>query len=290
MPGKLHHRIALCALVLAAPAAPASAQAPEAWKAILYQQEEFARFVHALPLVQMEFNPNNPGSRLATIYRQLAAWSGKRPALFPAQTGNIGQAHHGGVILIDVSKLTEVDSVLAFWLAHEWGHVALGHTDNLVHSGSIWELRALPSAREDAADRYAARFLADHGYDITPAVQNLHKLPDSPRNHSHSPSAVRARNVEQAYREATGAAAPASAGPVCAQRRVACGHAQPCQHRAPCVHPAHGFDVAHPYDVDPWGNAGPCQHRGPCQHALHSFDQAHNADAVHEFDTVEDCE
>ena len=169
-----------------------------------YQYDEWQKYLEALPSVSSEFNPSNPNSRVGRVYRQLVQDTGKQFRVFPAQTGNIGQAHAGGLILIDISKLSEPTPVLAFWLAHEWAHLELGHQPNIYRPQGTTQWQVVPTQREDQADIWAARFLARQGYPVEQVVQHLRQLPHSPYDHSHSEGWVRAQNVQNAYSQVGG--------------------------------------------------------------------------------------
>ena len=172
----------------------------------MYGQEEFLKYVAALPRVQLEFNPYNSNSKIAKIYRHLVKHSGKNFPVLPAQTYNGGQAHQGGIIIIDISKLSEPKEVLAFWLAHEWGHQDLGHTANIWQPSPVqkWKYRVLPTAKEDEADEYAAEFLAKYGYSIDRVVWMISRLPSDPNAHAYSDGPIRAKKVKATYLRAKG--------------------------------------------------------------------------------------
>lgn len=267
--------ITVVILIISLMPSQASGQMPSSWETYLYNQSEFVKYLNALPSVNMEFNPYNTSSRVGRIYRELVSFSGKEFALFPAQTGTIGQAHNGGIIIIDISKLSEPDEILAFWLAHEWGHQDLGHATNIYkpYQSNSWQIRELPTEKEDSADRYAAKFLRHEGYSIDRVLAHLESLPTSPYDHSHSPGWQRARIVSNAYRGDSN------------RKKIPCQHQVACQHLVACTHAAHSFDTYHPYDVNFYGVAVQCTHRIPCQHPLHQYgDAAHPYDTLHEFD------
>jgi hypothetical protein len=138
-------------------------------------------------------------SRAYAVYQQFQAHSGKSFPVYLAQTFQWGQAHYGGTIVLDVSSTNKAAPILAFILAHEWGHEDLGHQPNLYNPyGNQWRIRASPTQEEDEADEYAGAFLARYGYDIRVVTQFLSTLPYSPHGDSHSDGPARARTVASA--------------------------------------------------------------------------------------------
>ena len=280
-------------------------QYPPQWEQYIHQRKEFVKYLNGLPLISSELDPFNSQSRVGKIYRKLVKYSGKHFPLYTAQTNQIGQAHHGGIIIIDISKLNEPEEILAFWLAHEWGHQDLGHQSNIYQpvQKTKWEYNILPTKKEDEADAYAAKFLAEMDYDIDSVVYQLSKLPTNPFNHSHSDGPLRALHVKKVYESASsdGSLVRHPEGHI-----VECTHGSihpkgelvPCQHwprhgdgdLIPCQHgPLHPRGdivrcqhfVTNPYDpfgrpiqVHPGGDLFPCTHGAvhrngdlvPCQH------------------------
>jgi hypothetical protein len=105
--------------------------------------------------------------RTYEIYKQLVEYSGMDYPIVFGQTFNWGQAHNGGLIIIDYSTINKNSHILAFVFAHEWGHQALGHQANIYHpSGSSWRYRSSSTQSEDQADIYSGKFLATYGYDL----------------------------------------------------------------------------------------------------------------------------
>jgi hypothetical protein len=135
------------------------------------------------------------------IYQQLVQYSGMRFPIYYAQTFQWGQAHNGGVILLDYSILAKSEDVLAFVMAHEWGHEALGHQANLYNpSGNVWRFKKGLTEDEDAADVYAGEFLAKYNYDISAVTKFLRNAPSGPHGEdTHSSGSKRATIVANSY-------------------------------------------------------------------------------------------
>jgi len=133
------------------------------------QANEHAALRSAALLVRTSgWEPLN--ARVQRVVRALEAWSGRTFPVLAAQTFCWGQAHAGGVILLDVSSAAQSSAVLAFRLAHEWGHQALGH-----HAAQ--RARFSHTELEDEADVYAGRFLFAGGYDVEAVKRALGRLP-----------------------------------------------------------------------------------------------------------------
>lgn len=185
----------------------ASAQVDYSWASAQQQQREQAkwqtdewyRYFRATWHLPEITDPIT--STAAAVYRQLAAYSGMQFAVLPAQNFTIGMAHHGGVILIDLSTLErgqEHPEVLAWALGHEWGHEALGHASNFYRQPTgVWNFKASPSSNEDEADQYSARFLARNDYDDLDALQAY--LEPLPADATHRSGRERWRNIKRAY-------------------------------------------------------------------------------------------
>jgi len=236
---------------------PSSAQPMSPWQ---WKQQEVEDFFRGATEVQ--FNGwQRLNAKVMAVVRQLVVHSGMVFRVVPAQTGNIGQAHNGGWILLDLSIVASSDKHMEFWLAHEWGHEALGHAANYVHPyGKPWTFAANSTKNEDDADAYAANFLCKAGYSVEPVLAMLESLPESPPEDNHSTGTLRARTVARAYASAgctadvSGSSGPSAPQPsrVC---RTSCTHQQHAMGDvSACVHPFHAFDLI------------PCQHSclGPC--------------------------
>ncbi|MBB5636903.1 hypothetical protein HDE68_002816 [Pedobacter cryoconitis] len=207
------------------------------------------------------------------IYRQLVSYSNMDYYIVLGQTFNWGQAHNGGIIIIDYSSINKNANILAFMFAHEWGHQALGHQENIYHpSGSNFRFKTSATQYEDEADIYAGKFLASYGYDINIVCNYLNALPEND-DHTHSTGGERAALVREGYRYIK----RSSGGEHSSSVRVACQHqAHPDGHSTACIHPLHSYGdliacvhVCNGY----YGNTTPCHPNGdliPCAHAMHS--------------------
>jgi hypothetical protein len=168
------------------------------------------------------------------IHGQLVQYSRRSYPVIVGQTGNWGQASAAGHILLDLATLRESRDILAFKLAHEWAHLALGHgsphrsaespgavrspnppgTENVgpsVRSAenpgtvpsplrSAWDSPGFsasdsPTATEDDADRWAGAFLRHYGYDLEAVAGYLRQQPYDPNDRTHSPGRDRAELV-----------------------------------------------------------------------------------------------
>ena len=135
-------------------------------------------------------------ARVNRVIAQLESWSGEQFTVVPTQTFNWGQAHANGIIYFDVSSAMQSDSVLAFRLAHEWGHEALGHQPNIYNPMGRARMIMSPTQDEDEADVYAGKFLCSNGYDVDEVEANLRRYP-AITGDSHSSGAQRAQNVAE---------------------------------------------------------------------------------------------
>lgn len=223
-----------------------------------------------------------------TIYNQLKNYTGMDyPVLF-VQTFNWGQAHNGGLIFIDYSSLNKNVNILAFVLAHEWGHEALGHEANIYHpNGSGWQCSS-DKEKEDEADDYAGKFMAKYGYNLDVVYSYLRNLPDM-GDDTHSTGPERAETIRSAYQSVSGGGGGnTSGGGGSRQRVVPCTHpAHPYGDFSPCTHAMHPYGDVYPcthtcsgpygyYKCHPNGDVAPCRHpahpngdASPCVHPLH---------------------
>lgn len=176
------------------------------------------------------------------IYRNLKAFSRMDFPILFGQTFQWGQAHHGGLIIIDYSSLNKNTSILAFIFAHEWGHQALGHQANIYNpTGDIWRIKTSSTQNEDQADFYSGKFIAKYGYDIDLVYQFLSNLPESPNDHVHSSGRKRAETVLNGYKSMQSSSS---------FRTVSCQHPlHPRGDISRCIHITH-----------PMGDRFQCQH------------------------------
>ncbi len=141
------------------------------------QTQEMLDYFQGLAQLNFEWSPQD--SPLAPIYSQLKEFSGVDYRIIPGQAVEWGQAHSNGIIMLNISALQKPKPILAYRLAHEWGHEALGHQSNLYPAtGEIWEFRLPPLPEEDQADIYAGGFLAEYDYSLEQIIPYLGTLPD----------------------------------------------------------------------------------------------------------------
>jgi hypothetical protein len=224
------------------------------------------------------------------IYKQLVSYSGMDYPIVFGQTFNWGQAHNGGLIIIDYSSINKNKNILAFVFAHEWGHQALGHQANIYHpSGSAWKYRSSSTQSEDEADIYSGKFLGTYGYDINIVYNYLYSLPVTD-DHTHSTGKERAELVKRGYNSVRGSSSiPSSPKEEYETITVECTHLShprgdliPCSHQAHplgdlvqcghvCYNPSYGNVPCHPN-----GDIIPCSHPAhyngdviPCTHLMH---------------------
>lgn len=210
------------------------------------QQEYLLREMNDALGGQVYYAWNLPKAQ--AIFNQLVQYSGQQYPIVFGQTFQWGQAHHGGLIILDYSTINKPSPILAFVFAHEWGHQSMGHQANFYNpQGSMWRYRSSPTQFEDEADVYAGRFLAQFGYDVSQVMEYLRNLPNFD-DHTHSSGSQRAALVLSGYRQAGGSV---SSGPE-SYREV----------RVPCTHPAHssGDLVNCQHLMHPGGDLYPCQH------------------------------
>jgi hypothetical protein len=220
------------------------------------------------------------------IYKELKRYSGMSYPIIFSQTFSWGQAHRGGLIILDYSTINKNKHILAFVFAHEWGHQALGHQANIYNPyGSTWKIRTSSTQTEDEADVYAGKFLATYNYNIEVVYNYLSNLPETD-DHTHSSGKVRARLVLKGYRSIKKHNTEEIEYKYI---RVQCNHpAHPNGDLRRCNHPAHPngdlYQCQHKcrnylgqiVPCHPNGDLYPCRHpRHPngdlyqCQHRLH---------------------
>ena len=126
---------------------------------------------------------------LAKTAGELAAFSGRAYRVLPVSAQAWDQAHGAGWILLDLEPGAAKESVLAFRLAHEWAHEALGHPASFRKQARGWLYSAGTAAAEREADGYAGRFLARYGYPHSKVVRFLHDEQDGRRGGPERPVA-----------------------------------------------------------------------------------------------------
>ena len=243
---------------------PYSAKEPWEW-----HQEEVNRYFAGWNEIYMN-GWGRLNDKVNKIVRKLVNDTGKVFRVVPGQTFQVGQAHVGGWIILDLSTATKNEDVLAFWLAHEWAHEHLGHVPNLYKPhGKNWTYRKSSTADEDEADEWAGGFLARNGYSLDNVVNELKSLPNSPADKTHSDGLTRAKTVIAAYKKES---------PDCQLVTRECDHPVHINGDAlPCTHPAHynGDIMQCQHACQSYYGIIPCHPMGdifPCQHPAHEFD------------------
>jgi hypothetical protein len=208
------------------------------------------------------------------IYNQLKSYSGMEYPIIFNQTFNWGQAHNGGLIILDYSTIHKNKNVLAFVFAHEWGHQALGHQSNIYNPyGSSWKIRTSQTQTEDEADVYSGKFLAKYNYDINVVYNYLYNLPVNENDHTHSSGKQRAKLVLSGYKSVKNDDATPKYKYVTTQ----CNHvAHPNGHFTQCNHLAHPngdlYKCQHQCRNN-YGHIVPCHPNGhvlKCNHIIHA--------------------
>lgn len=139
-------------------------------------------------------------SRVRNIWFKLARYSGQAFPVVPAQQFTMGQALPNGVILLDlIAAGDDSPEVTAFWLSHEYGHQVMGHPRLSMTPVGRWMIARGGTSQEDAADRWAGRFLRSADYRIEPVLATLCSLPNGPAGDTHSTGKQRAAIVARAY-------------------------------------------------------------------------------------------
>ncbi len=133
------------------------------------------------------------------VWERLVQYTGKRYPVYPAQNYNLGQALPGGIILLDLSIAGETESILAFWLAHEYAHQVLGHTNLMLQRNSNLLFALAGTKFEDEADIWAANFIKKYKYDVGFVLNFFCDLPNDPNDRSHSKSLDRASAVAKIF-------------------------------------------------------------------------------------------
>jgi hypothetical protein len=201
----------LLAMIFAVPA-PGHAQQLTAWE---YSQKEAVAYFDGMKELQVS-GWGSLNEKVSKVTNQLIQHSGQVYRVIPGQTFQWGQAHAGGWIILDISSVSAIEPILAFRLAHEWGHEALGHQPNWYHpAGGAWKFRPSSTTAEDQADAYAGRFLAKFGYPLDVIVAELKDLPQTSNGDRHSDGSTRAMIVSESYKRQQSALAFESDAPLC---------------------------------------------------------------------------
>ena len=163
-----------------------------------YYDKEMIDFLRGQMNLQYLTNPYN--SPLSFVYKQLVEYSGVAIPIYFGQNFTKGQAHGNGIIILDISVLSKPQPVIAFWLAHEWGHIYLGHVSNFRQPySSYWEYQSDVAEKENEADQYSYEFLYKYKYPINEIVAELNGLPKYNADEIHMPGDVRSANLFRYY-------------------------------------------------------------------------------------------
>lgn len=174
--------------------------------AVTHAQSTLDQFrkVAAVNFLRAQLDPTT-NARVEQIWWQLFRRTGHVYRVLPSQNFNIGQALPFGVILLDLSTAGDPSpEVTAFFLAHEWAHQELGHVNLTVAQQGAIMMALGPTANEDSADRWAARFVKDAGYDTGPIYDYLCALPGGGPGDVHSSGPERAHIAQAAIRDRGG--------------------------------------------------------------------------------------
>ena len=137
--------------------------------------------------------------KTSNVYYKLVEYSGMNFPVVFNQTFHWGEAHYGGLIILDYSTIHKKKDILAFVFAHEWAHQALGHQPNLYKpNGSTWRVKTSSTQYEDEADYYAGQFLAKYEYDVNKVASYLSSLPEFGGT-QHSSGKQRAKTVLRGF-------------------------------------------------------------------------------------------
>lgn len=132
--------------------------------------------------------------RLIPIAHQLEAYASKSFLLTSGQNGVRALAKEPGIIELDYATLNKSNEELAFTLAHEWGHHALGHLRNK-HVKK--RMKITDEEAEHSADFYAGLFLGYHDYDLKKLLEPKLHMPDG--NSCHGTRIERAQIIARGF-------------------------------------------------------------------------------------------
>ena len=123
--------------------------------------------------------------KVRMVVRQLKAFSGCDFKVYFKLHPQRGIAQAGGDIVLDYSMLNKPIIDIAQTLAHEWGHLALGH---VVNPYWLKPVEMTQETAEQEADFYSGVFLGAAGYDLDEIINVNLELPDG---HDHHGSRVK---------------------------------------------------------------------------------------------------
>ena len=141
------------------------------------------------------------GREIQKMERQLAKYSNKDLTVVVTADRSFewGQAHGNGAVIFDPREKDGDKNLLAYRLAHEWAHEALGQEPTMFSpDGQSYRFRRSTEAEETTADLYAGGFLAEYGYAIEPVCSTLDGYSSIPWD-SRTSGAVRSKRVKDGY-------------------------------------------------------------------------------------------
>ena len=171
---------------------------------------------------------NGSIATVRSITNDLTNFSGKSFPVFVRECKGWAEAREDGTIVIDLKIAREQKEIVAFLLAHEWGHLVLGHVEkntehrkqdvkrgNKQHNATDYqtnlinpkELGVAMFSREHEweADRYTVKFMAHKGYAVELFVKFLLAAADDQRLHyglhTHDTKEVRAKCIRSEYKK-----------------------------------------------------------------------------------------
>lgn len=161
--------------------------------------EMIAFYREQMQALQIAMSDPTANQRAQGIWYRLVQHSHRMYPVVPSATFQMGQSLPNGVVLLDLALLAYPEEVTAFWMAHEYGHQVLGHPQLSASPLGRFMIAGGGTEQEDAADRWAGRFMHDAGYDIEAALAFLCRLPNGPPGDTHSKGPERAAMVARAY-------------------------------------------------------------------------------------------
>jgi hypothetical protein len=140
---------------------------------------------------------------LRKIEQQLSRFSHKDVAVVVTAPRSFdwGQSHLGEAIVFDPREEGD-QNLIAYRLAHEWGHEVLAHEPTMYSpDGQTYRFRRSTAQEERGADLFAGDFMAQHGYSIDAACRQLSSYDSIPWD-SRSSGKVRCDSLREGYQRA----------------------------------------------------------------------------------------
>ena len=170
----------------------------------------------------------NYHKRVNSITGELSKFSGKKYPVIIQECKGWAEARDDGMVVIDLTiSRTRARDVVAFLIAHEWGHLTLGHVKKpgrleqpvTIPDAPVIPGKVVPSSNinpytistamfsrrdEREADSYAVKFMAHKKYDVESFVKFLLAVPDDQRLHyglhTHDTREVRTEFIREKYK------------------------------------------------------------------------------------------